>query len=186
MSDEPRNGGREPASESNREPEAEGDEEPEPWDRGRGPYVESTIIMTTVRVVTPFILTLGLFVMFHGADSAGGGFQGGAIAATVLLMLAFAFGIEPVRDWLDPEIVLGLVAVGVATFVLIGLGSLALGGSFLQYDVYPIYHASKYGIELVELGIGAIVAGVITGLFFVIAAGFETGEQLEDTAEEES
>ncbi|WP_101296583.1 MnhB domain-containing protein [Halegenticoccus soli] len=154
------------------------------WERG--PYVESTIIMTTVRVVSPFILTLGLFVMFHGADSAGGGFQGGAIAATVLLMLAFAFGIEPVRDWIDPGTVLILMAAGVANFVLIGLGAIALGGEFLQYDVYPIYHGTKYSIELIELGIGAVVAGVITGLFFLIAGGFEAAEPIEDTVEDES
>ncbi|MFC6836237.1 MnhB domain-containing protein [Halomarina ordinaria] len=163
-----------------REPEGDGVE------RQRGLYVESTIIMTTVRVVTPFILTLGLFVMFHGADSAGGGFQGGAISATVLLMLAFAFGIDAVRDWLDPSVVLGLILVGVANFVGVGLLTLALGGAFLQYDVVPIYHASKYSIELIELGIGAIVAGVITGLFFVIASGFQGPEPLENTAEEES
>ncbi|WP_224447242.1 MnhB domain-containing protein [Haloprofundus salilacus] len=144
------------------------------------PYVESTIIMTTVRVVVPFILTLGLFVMFHGADSAGGGFQGGAIAGTVVLLLAFAFGIGPVRDWLNPAVVLGLVVVGVGTFLAVALGSMLLGGEFLQYSAYPVYHASKYGIELVELGIGAVVAGIITGLFFLIAAGFETGEPMED------
>ncbi|KTG10492.1 cation:proton antiporter [Haloprofundus marisrubri] len=136
--------------------------------------------MTTVRVVTPFILTLGLFVMFHGASSAGGGFQGGAIAGTVVLLLAFAFGIGPVRDWLNPAVILGLIAVGVGTFVAVALGSLVLGGEFLQYTAYPVPHASKYGIELVELGIGAVVAGIITGLFFLIAAGFETGEPMED------
>ncbi|QCJ47783.1 MULTISPECIES: MnhB domain-containing protein [Haloprofundus] len=144
------------------------------------PYVESTIIMTTVRVVAPFILTLGLFVMFHGASSAGGGFQGGAIAGTVVLLLAFAFGIGPVRDWLSPAVILGLIAVGVGTFLAIALGSVLLGGEFLQYTAYPVPHASKYGIELVELGIGAVVAGIITGLFFLIAAGFDIGEPLED------
>ncbi|SEO37529.1 multisubunit sodium/proton antiporter, MrpB subunit (TC 2.A.63.1) [Halogranum amylolyticum] len=144
------------------------------------PYVESTIIMTTVRVIVPFILTLGLFVMFHGADSAGGGFQGGVIAGTVVLLLAFAFGIEPVRDWLDAARLLGLVTAGLLTFLFVGFGGLVFGGSFLQYTAYPISHASKYGIELVELGIGAVVAGIITGLFFLLAAGFDTNEPLED------
>ncbi|MFC4356689.1 MnhB domain-containing protein [Halobium salinum] len=146
----------------------------------RTPYVESTIIMTTVRTVAPFILTLGLFVMFHGADSAGGGFQGGAIAGTVVLLLAFAFGIRAVRDWLNPAAVLGLVAAGVGTFLLVAVGSLPLSGEFLQYTAYPVPHASKYGIELVELGIGALVAGVIVGLFFLVAVGFDPGEPLED------
>jgi multicomponent Na+:H+ antiporter subunit B len=152
----------------------------------RGAYVESTIIMTTVRLVTPFILTFGLFVMFHGADSAGGGFQGGAIAGTVLLMLAFAFGIGPVRDWIDGRVVLGLLTVGVLTFVGIGGLTVALGGNFLEYGVIPAYDASKYSIELIELGIGAIVAGVIAGLFFTIAAGIENAEPIEESVEDES
>jgi len=51
---------------------------------------------------------------------------------------------------------------------------MALDGAFLQYDVYApfIPHASKYGIELVELAIGGIVAGIVVGLFFVLSAGF--------------
>jgi len=143
-------------------------------ERRRGPYVESTVIMTTVRVVAPFVFTLGLFVMFHGAGSPGGGFQGGAIVSAVILMLAIAFGIEPTREWLDATVLKGIIAAGVLVFVAIGLGSLALGVSFLEYAAYAPYvpHASKYGIELVELGIGAIVAGVLTGLFFAIAAGY--------------
>jgi multicomponent Na+:H+ antiporter subunit B len=152
----------------------------------RGPYVESAIIMTTVRILAPFVLTLGLFVMFHGASSAGGGFQGGAIASTVVLMLAFAFGIEPVRDWIHPGVLLGLMALGVLNFVGIGLVTLLLGGNFLQYDVIPIYDASKYSIELIELGIGAIVVSIITGLFFAIAGGITPPEQVEETGEGES
>ena len=62
------------------------------------PYVESPIIMATVRVVAPFVFTFGLFIMFHGADSSGGGFQGGVIVGTVILMLGIAFGIEPTRE----------------------------------------------------------------------------------------
>lgn len=135
-------------------------------------YTESPIIMATVRVVAPFVLTFGLFIMFHGADSAGGGFQGGVIVSTVILMLGIAFGIEPTRDWVGPSLLVALTGVGVAVFVLVGMGSVLLGGAFLEYAVYPVKKASKYGIELVELSIGVIVAGIVAGLFFTIAAGF--------------
>lgn len=145
-------------------------------------YVESAIIMTTVRVVAPFVLTYGLFIMLHGADSPGGGFQGGVIAAAVVMMIAFAFGIEATADWVDSRAIVAIAAGGVLTFAGVGLGSLLAGGSFLQYTAYGFDHASKYGIELVELAIGAIVAGVIVGMFFVIMTGFshaidEGGEQ---------
>jgi multicomponent Na+:H+ antiporter subunit B len=142
----------------------------------RTPYVESPIIMATVRVVTPFVFTFGLFVMFHGADSSGGGFQGGVIVGTVVLMLGIAFGIETTRDWVGPELPVALVGLGVAAFLAIGLGSVVLGGAFLEYHAYDVHHASKYGIELVELAIGLIVSGIVTGLFFAISSGERGGE----------
>lgn len=145
------------------------------------PYVESPIIMTTVRVITPFVFTFGLFVMFHGADSSGGGFQGGVIVGTVVLMLGLAFGIETTRRWVGPKLPAALVGFGVLAFLLIGLGSVLLGGDFLQYTTYGIKDASKYGIELVELAIGLIVAGVVSGLLFVIEAGSSADESGGDT-----
>jgi len=149
-------------------------------DADRGTYTESEVIMSTVRVVTPFVLTFGLYVTFHGADSPGGGFQGGAIVGAMILMLAFAFGVDPARDWLDRRVVVGMMGLGVVVFVGVGLGSITLGGSFLQYDLYGGKKVVKYAIELVELGIGIIVAGVITSLFFLIDAGWGIGTEPEE------
>ena len=86
-------------------------------DEPRSRYVESPLIMTTVRVITPFVFTFGLFVMFHGADSSGGGFQGGVIVGTVVLMLGIAFGIETTREWVGPRA--PVVLIGVAALVLV-------------------------------------------------------------------
>lgn len=144
----------------------------------RSPYVESPIIMTTVRIITPFIFTFGLFVMFHGADSSGGGFQGGVIVGTVLFMLSIAFGIESVRIWVNPKVLIVLISLGVFAFLLVGVGSVVLGGGFLEYDVYDVPQSTKYGIEVVELAIGLVVAGTATGLFFIIASGL--GDSVRD------
>lgn len=144
-------------------------------DGAPGLYVESTIIMTTVRLVAPFILTFALFIMFHGADTPGGGFQGGVIAGSVVMMLAFAYGIDSTRQWLDVRVVAALASGGVFVFAGIGLGTMALGGQFLEYGKYEALFEPviKYAIELVELGIGAIVAAVAIGLFFLLASGFD-------------
>ena len=144
-------------------------------DAERSTYTESEVIMSTVRVVTPFVLTFGLFVTFHGADSPGGGFQGGALVGTVALMLAFAFGIDATRRWLGRRAVTVAASLGVVAFAAVGLGGIALGGSFLDYTAYkalPLKKPVKLGIEAVEIGgIGLIVGGVIAGLFFLTAAG---------------
>ena len=137
-----------------------------------GAYVESTIIMTTVRAIAPFVFTFGVFVMFHGADSAGGGFQGGVLVAAAVLLLAFAFGIESTRAWLAGPLTRTAIAAGGAAFAAIGLGAIALDGAFLEYVAYGYGSTgTKYGIELVELGIGAVVSGVLVGLFFSLASG---------------
>lgn len=137
------------------------------------PYTESQVIMPTVKIVAPFAFTYGLFVTFHGGSSPGGGFQGGAIVAAVVFMIAFAFGIEATRQWLANAVVVGLAVGGALVFAGIGLAPVALGGAFLQYELLPIPDPVKYGMEGVEiLGIGTIVAGVLMGLFFVLANGF--------------
>jgi multicomponent Na+:H+ antiporter subunit B len=146
------------------------------------PYVESPVIMSTVRVIAPFVFTFGLFVMFHGADSSGGGFQGGVIVGTVVIMLGIAFGIGITRQWVGPALPVALAGIGVLTFLLVGFGSVILGGGFLEYTLYPIKDASKYGIELVELAIGLIVASIVTGLFFVMASGTTEPERGGDRA----
>jgi multicomponent Na+:H+ antiporter subunit B len=152
------------------------------------PYVESQVIMTTVRVIVPFALTYGLYLTFHGGGSPGGGFQGGAIVGSTILMIAFAFGIEPTRDWLSNRVVVGLASGGVLAFALIGLIPVAIGGRFLQHDLYEyelgIYHGKAYALEGIEIvGIMPLVAGVVVGLFFVIAAGFGEGSRLADSAD---
>ncbi|WP_284014275.1 MnhB domain-containing protein [Halobaculum litoreum] len=143
------------------------------------PYVESPIIMATVRIVAPFVFSLGAFVMFHGADSAGGGFQGGVIVGTVVLLIAIAFGIGPTREWISSSLLTLLVVFGVLLFAGIGLTALVFGGAFLQYEVIPVYEATKYGIELVEVGIGIIVSGTVVGLFFALAAGYRDPDGTE-------
>ncbi|WP_114576468.1 MnhB domain-containing protein [Saliphagus sp. LR7] len=137
----------------------------------RRPYVESPVIMATVRLVAPFVLTYGIFVTLHGASSPGGGFQGGVIAAAVIVMLSFAYGIDLTWEWIDKRVLVGLVGGGVALFGAIALGAVLFGGQFLEVGVYPIPEPDKYGIELVEVGIGMTVAGVVTSLFFTLARG---------------
>jgi multicomponent Na+:H+ antiporter subunit B len=150
--------------------------------RQRPIYTESQVIMTTVKAVIPFVLTYGLFITFHGTSSPGGGFQGGALVASVVLMIAFAFGIESTRVWLANRLVVGLGTLGVAIFAGIALVPMALGENFLEYTAYyPVlgdilglkeYEFVKYGMEAVEIGgIAFIVSGVLMGLFFTLAAG---------------
>ncbi|MFP4175480.1 MAG: MnhB domain-containing protein [Halobacteriales archaeon] len=135
----------------------------------RRTYFESPIVMTTVRLIAPFALTYGAFITLHGAESPGGGFQGGVVVAATLIMIAFAFGVRPAVDWVDERVVVGIFAGGVLAFGAVTVGTVAVGGSVLEVDLLPV--PTKYGIEAVEVFIGGIVAGVVTSLFFLLSEG---------------
>jgi multicomponent Na+:H+ antiporter subunit B len=86
-------------------------------------------------------------------------------------MIAFAFGVGPTLDWTDERVVAGLFGGGVLAFGAVTLITVPFGGSLLRVDALPI--PTKYAIEAVEVFIGAIVAGVVTSLFFLLSEGGE-------------
>jgi len=150
-------------------------------------YTDSPVVTTTVRLLAPFVLTYGLFTLFHGTKSVGGGFQGGVVAAAMVVTLAFALGIRQTAAWLDRRVLLALVVAGPLVFGVVALAGVLAGGAFLQLDVLPIPKAVVYGTEAIEIGIGATVAAVVVLLFVRIADGY--AEPLADgsgvrTAEE--
>lgn len=152
----------------------ERDRDPEqPDDPSQRPYTESPVITKTVRLVVPFVATFGLFTMFHGTSSVGGGFQGGVVVAAAVVTIAFAFGVAQTGRWVDRGLVTGLAVVGVVVFAVVALGSLAFGGRILELLAFPGEKTAVYAIEAVEIGIGATVAAAIVVFFFEIAGAFD-------------
>lgn len=50
----------------------------------------SRLLVSVSRIIFPFILLFGCYVILHGDRSPGGGFQGGAILATGMLITYFS------------------------------------------------------------------------------------------------
>jgi multicomponent Na+:H+ antiporter subunit B len=137
-------------------------------------YRESPVVVTVARLLGPFVVTFGAFVTLHGATSPGGGFQGGVVVAAAVVLLAFAYGIGSVRPWLAGPTLGRLVTGGIGAFLLVAVGGFALGGALLEYTPYGI--DLKYIGELVEVGIGLTVTGVLVALFALLATGYEAEE----------
>lgn len=135
---------------------------------------ESVVVTRSVRLVVPFVFTYGLYTVFHGAKSVGGGFQGGVVVAAAVVTVAFAFGVDQTGRWLDSTLLAACAVGGVAAVVLVGVGPALFGGTFLAVDAYPGPDGALYAIEVLEVGIGATVAATIVVLFFEIAGGFES------------
>jgi multicomponent Na+:H+ antiporter subunit B len=126
---------------------------------------DSPVVTTTVRLLSPFVLTFALFTLLHGTSSVGGGFQGGVVAAAVVVTLAFGFGIRDTVAWLSGGRLVALLVAAPLAFGVVAVAGVAAGDAFLGFERLPIPKSSVYATELVEVGIGASVAAVVVVLF---------------------
>jgi len=56
---------------------------------------ESVIITQVTKMLIPFIWVFGIYIVLGGADSVGGGFQGGAVLSSVFML---RYIIDPDRN----------------------------------------------------------------------------------------
>ncbi|WP_158853399.1 DUF4040 domain-containing protein [Saccharothrix deserti] len=120
-------------------------------------------------VLMPFILLFALYVLFHGDYGAGGGFQAGVIFASGFVLYGLVFGLDRVQQVLPQRVLWVLIPLGLLLFMGLGVATVLLGGSFLDYDTLrPDDPAAgqRLGILLVETAIGLTVATVMTSVFF--------------------
>lgn len=133
------------------------------------PAYDSVTVRTVAKLLVPFIQVFGLYVVFHGAKSPGGGFQGGAILAASLILVRLTAGPEISSKLLPGNIALRLGALGVLIYAGVGMIPLFFGAAFLDYGALPLpvegaeLHA--IGIEAVEVGVALAVCCVMLSIF---------------------
>ncbi|HEX7298575.1 MAG TPA: MnhB domain-containing protein [Solirubrobacteraceae bacterium] len=117
--------------------------------------------LTTVALVGPTVL-LAIYITAHGHLTPGGGFQGGVIAATALLLVYLGGDYAAMRRVRPLTLVTTAKAAGAGGFVLIGLGGLIFAGAFLQNFLplgQPGHLVAAGTIPLLSLAVGLEVAG---------------------------
>ena len=131
---------------------------------------DSVVVRTTCKVMIPFIQVFGLYVVFHGHESPGGGFQGGAILGASIILTRLTAGPSLNVRYLPGSWALRVGAVGVLIYLGVGLLSLLWGGNFLDYGRIPLPGISvaetrALGIGAVELAVAVAVTGVMVSIF---------------------
>jgi multicomponent Na+:H+ antiporter subunit B len=97
----------------------------------RAPKTSAAVRLTTMVLVGPTVL-LAVYISAHGHLTPGGGFQGGVIAATALLLVYIGGEYAPMARVRPLPLVELAKASGAAAFVLIGFGGLIFAGAFLE------------------------------------------------------
>lgn len=138
----------------------------------------SPIILFGTRFLSPYIMLFGLYVIFHGHYSPGGGFQGGTLLAASLLIIRIASGTEVAELQFKKYLATPLAAIGVIIYFGTGLVAVFMGGYFLDYEQLPIPGLEAadlryWGILIIELGIGLTVMTVLTLIYDNMVNGEE-------------
>lgn len=94
----------------------------------------SEIFTTASKLLIPIIVLVGVYIFINGHLSPGGGFQGGAVIASAVILLLLAFPDKPFNHKLFGfmESVSGLV------FVLLAVLGAALGSGYLDNAILPL------------------------------------------------
>jgi len=133
------------------------------------PY-DSVIVRTACKVLVPFVQVFALYVLFHGHESPGGGFQGGAILGASVILTRFTQSDRLARRFAPGSVAVRLGALGVLIYFAVGAVPLLFGGGFLDYGYLPlaglpIPEIRAMGILGVEIGVAVAVSGVMISIF---------------------
>ena len=129
------------------------------------PEPPDLITRAVCRGLAPFIQLFGLYVIMHGHSSPGGGFQGGVILASSIILLVIAEGAETVRWRFSLAALTGLTSAGVLLYAGIGVVCLVLGANYLDYSVLPFSEPRSVGMLVIEIGVGITVMAAMLSIF---------------------
>ena len=121
----------------------------------------AAVRLSCVALVGPTVL-LAIYITTHGQLTPGGGFQGGVIGATALLLVYLGSDYATMQRLRPMALVETAKAAGAGSFVLIGLAGLIVAGAFLE-NFLPLGHpgdlVSAGTIPLLSIAVGVEVAG---------------------------
>ena len=139
------------------------EEEREPLEFAYGrsaPRTSDAVRGLAIGVVGPTVVT-GVYIVAHGHLTPGGGFQGGVVLATGLLLVYLAGEFSFLRAAAPISLVEVAEAVGAGAFAVIGFAGLVGGVAYLE-NVLPLGEIGALNsagtVPLINLSVGLEVA----------------------------
>lgn len=93
-------------------------------------YATDPIVGIAAKIVVPVILVFGVYVLFNGHLSPGGGFSGGAILGTGLILYAQAYGDERAARVIPAGAIRGITIAALSFYCLSKSYSFFTGNEF--------------------------------------------------------
>jgi multicomponent Na+:H+ antiporter subunit B len=135
------------------------------------PRPSSEIVQSGTQILAPLIAIFAAFIIMNGHLSAGGGFQGGAVIASCVLLVLLAYP----QYQLNIEFLTITESLAGVLFVLVGIAGLIVGGGFLDNRILPLGQFGAF-FSAGAIPVLSILLGVKVGCeLSVILDGFRPG-----------
>lgn len=100
-------------------------------------YYSDPIVKTVSKFIIPVILVFGVYILLNGHLSPGGGFSGGAILASALIIFAMVWGEERAHDTIRVGIIKGVTLVALGFYACSKTYSFYTGANHLHSVISP-------------------------------------------------
>jgi multicomponent Na+:H+ antiporter subunit B len=136
--------------------------------------MNDVIVKTITRIIVPFVQVYGIFIILHGHVSPGGGFSGGALIGTSLILYTLVFGVKKGHKKFSHRMSEIAESGGIFLYMLIGVIGMFLAGSFLTNleAGFPLGEPGQLlsggMIPILMIGIGIKVASTVITLFHIL------------------
>lgn len=128
----------------------------------------SELMATASRILVPGSIILGTYVFVNGHLTPGGGFQGGAVIGTAVLLFAMA---NP-TNMISQKVFHWIESLSGFFYVLLGLAGIILAGGFLDTTFLPngellsLISAGAIPLiySMIGLKVGAEISGIVVGI----------------------
>lgn len=136
--------------------------------------MSNLIVQTVARAIIPFIQVYGVYIVFYGHLSPGGGFSGGSIIGASLILFTLSFGMKKTLIKMPHEISERIESGVILWYVGLGLIGIIRGYNFLTNKEAGFFMGETGNIlsagiiPLITAGIAFKVASTILTLFHTI------------------
>lgn len=149
--------------------------------------MQSIILRTASPVLMALQVLLAIWLFLRGHNQPGGGFVGGLVGASAIVLYTIAFGAEAARNALrlKPH---SLIAWGLLIAITSGLFSFFGGENFFSGQWLTLPLLGKIGTPVMfDIGVFSVVLGVVLSMIFALESeGSPIKLEDNDTIEEAS
>jgi energy-converting hydrogenase B subunit I len=151
----------------------------------------SKIVRTVANQLILFILIFGLYVIMHGHLTPGGGFQGGAVIVSGVVMLLVAFSSKELKKSLRERLLSIMESTGALIFSILAFAGISTAFFYNFLVGTPIFgRIPPTGpnpgdiwtggvIPLMNLAVGLKVIAGLSAVVLALAL-FSSGEEMEE------